>query len=49
MLIGALFPYAGGPAPFAKGLHVGVISHGKFTPLRIPASLAASTVPHIAF
>lgn len=49
MLIGALFSYAGGPAPIAKGLHIGVISHGKFTPLRIPASLAASTVPHIAF
>jgi len=26
-----------------------VISHGKFTPLRIPASLAASAVAGIAF
>jgi hypothetical protein len=48
-LIGALFPYTGGPPPIANGLHIGVISHGKFTPLRIPASLAASTVAHIAF
>jgi len=48
-LIGALFPYAGGPPPVASGLRIGVISHGKFTPLRIPASLAASAVAGIAF
>ena len=48
-IIGALFPYTGGPPPIASGLRIGVISHGKFTPLRIPASLAASAVAGIAF
>jgi hypothetical protein len=48
-LIGALLPYGGTPAAVANGLRIGVISHGKFTPLRIPASLAASTVTDIAF
>jgi hypothetical protein len=48
-LIGAFFPYDGSPAAVANGVHVGVISHGKFTPLPIPASLAASTVVDMAF
>jgi hypothetical protein len=48
-LIGALFPYTGGPPPIAKGLHVGVISHGKFTPLRMPASLANAVPGQIAW
>jgi hypothetical protein len=48
-IIGALFPYEGNPPAVANDLHIGVISHGKFTPLRIPASLAASTVVGIAF
>jgi hypothetical protein len=48
-LIGALIPYEGTPAAVANGVHIGVISHGKFTPLRIPASLASSTLTDIAF
>ena len=52
-LIGVLMPYPDTPAAVASGLRTGVISHGSFTPLRIPAglaaSLAASTVPDIAF
>jgi hypothetical protein len=48
-IIGALFPYVGGPPVAVNGLRIGVISHGKFTPLRIPASLAGSTVAGIAF
>ena len=48
-LIGAFFPYDGSPAAVASGVHVGLITGGKFTPLRIPASLAAATVVDMAF
>jgi hypothetical protein len=48
-IIGALFPYVGGPPVAVNGLRIGVIRGGKFTPLRIPASLAGSTVAGIAF
>lgn len=48
-LIGALFPYDGSAAAIADGTHIGVISHGTFTSLRLPASLAKSTLVDIAF
>jgi hypothetical protein len=48
-LIGALFPYVGGSPVAVYGPRIGVISHGKFTPLRLAASLAAATVTAIAF
>lgn len=48
-LIGALFPYDGSAAAMADGMHIGVISHGTFTALRFPASLAKSTIADIAF
>ncbi len=35
--------------PPATGVHVGVISHGKFTPLRLPSSLATSQPGEIAW
>jgi hypothetical protein len=38
-LIGALIPYLGSAASVANGLQIGVISHGKFTPLRLPPNL----------
>jgi hypothetical protein len=38
-IIGALVPYTANAAAVANGLHIGVISHGKFTPLRLPANL----------
>jgi hypothetical protein len=38
-LIGALSPDLGSAAAVANGLHIGVISHGKFTPLRLPPDL----------
>jgi hypothetical protein len=48
-MIGALFPYGGGSPVAVDGPRIGVISHGKFTPLRLSASLAAATVTDIAF
>jgi hypothetical protein len=48
-IIGALFPDVDGPPVAVNGLRIGVIRGGKFTPLRIPASLAGSTVAGIAF
>jgi hypothetical protein len=39
MLIGALVPYTASAAALANGLHIGVISHGKFTPLRLAPNL----------
>jgi hypothetical protein len=47
-MIGALFPYDGDPA-VVNGTRIGVISQGTFTPLRIPKSLATSTLTDIAF
>jgi hypothetical protein len=38
-LIGAVIPIVGGSVPAANGLHIGVISHGKFTPVRLPSNL----------
>ena len=38
-LIGAVIPLVGGSVPAANGLQIGVISHGKFTPLRLPSNL----------
>jgi hypothetical protein len=35
--------------PPATGVHVGVISHGKFTPLRLPSSLANAQLGEIAW
>jgi hypothetical protein len=37
------------PAVIAKGMRIGVTSHGKFTPLRVPASIATSTLVDIVF
>jgi hypothetical protein len=48
-LIGALLPIVGGSPVAVYGPRIGVISHGKFTSLRLPASLAAATVTDIAF
>lgn len=48
-LIGALIPYQGDAAAVADGLRVGVISHGRFTPLRLPASVTKSPVTALAF
>lgn len=47
-LIGALLPSSKGPNLGLKGLRIGVISHGKFTPLRFPQGFAvpASGTPH---
>ena len=38
-LVGAVIPEVGGAVPAANGLQIGVISHGTFTPVRLPASL----------
>jgi hypothetical protein len=38
-----------GSRPPATGVHVGVISHGKFTPLRLPPSLANAQPGEIAW
>jgi hypothetical protein len=46
-IIGALFPYVGGSPVATNGLRIGVISDGKFTPLKVPESLATS--PSMAF
>jgi len=48
-LVGALIPLDSGSAAVGHDLQIGVISEGKFAPLRIPASLAKSTVAGIAF
>jgi len=48
-LIGALFPLEDTAADLAHGLRIGVISHGTFTPVRLPPSLATSIVQAVAF
>ncbi len=44
-LIGSVGPANGNAAAVADGLHVGVISHGTFTPLRLPPSLLPADQP----
>jgi hypothetical protein len=48
-LIGSWSPYPPGPGTGAYRPRIGVISHGTFTPLKIPAGIAASTPADIAF
>jgi hypothetical protein len=48
-VIGAMIPYQGSPFAVARGLRIGVMSQGKFTPLRVPASIATSTLVDIVF
>ena len=38
-LIGAVIPLVGGAVRAANGLRIGVISHGTFTPVRLPSNL----------
>jgi hypothetical protein len=51
-LVGALIPIteeSGGAAGAPDGLRIGVISDGKFTPLRVPESLAKAGLTDITF